>query len=201
MSLVGDSQARRLRETILKLYPETSRNKDLVQSGLCSEQLKTMIRKEATFLNKLCFVIIAINDILQGISCSVIKQNISTIVAILKTHNKSVIISTLPPVLNQSDNIRDSIKSINIFIQSLHTKDSVTVLFLHRHFPPFNTQMNDYYQLRYHHNRPDNIHLSSQGHNLLINLISAHCQRTTTPLPSAVHKEVQSINSTDGLLS
>lgn len=155
----------------MKTNPGKPRCKDFVQGGMCTEQLKVVLRNKAPSFHEYCFVLIAINDIIRGVPVRVVKENLLAIINILHFHKKTVFISTLPPIINPTVIQMNNIKEVNVFIQSLHTRDKVQVIYFHRHFPPFTKQANQFYQLRYADNRPDNVHLSRQGHQLLISLI------------------------------
>lgn len=173
VSILGDSQARRLRDTLLHNNPTTVRNKDIVKGGLTTAELKVLVRRQHNKLYQCVFIFISINDILKNIPTSVIKSNILSIVKILTMNNKSVIITTVPPVLNMSDTVRNNIITINIFITSLQTQQTTTVIKYNELFPPFAIYRKEFYQQQYPDGRRDNIHLSRLALDELINLISA----------------------------
>lgn len=53
MSLLGDSQVRRMRSTIIQANPGNVRGKDFVEGGMCTGQLKTVLRRKAQSLHHL----------------------------------------------------------------------------------------------------------------------------------------------------
>lgn len=171
--MLGDSQMKRL----LRAWAGNngSRQKKMTahcaESGWTTTELKIAIRQNHTSFNSICFVLIGLNDILQKVPITTVKSNILSIVNILTTSGKSVLISTLPPTLDRIDKRQSEIKIINIFIQSLQTKPNVSVITFHKQFPPFSSNNLDLYQLSYANGRPDKLHLSINGFQLLISLI------------------------------
>lgn len=171
--MLGDSQVKRL----LRAWVNGgSRQKKMAahcaESGWTTNDLKIAIRQHQASSHSTCFILIGLNDILQHIPTEKIKSNILTIINILVTSGKHVIISTLPPTLNSSKKQQSEIKNLNIYIQSLQTKSNVSVISFHKHFPPFSSQNLDHYQLHYPDGRPDRLHLSMKGFQLLISLIA-----------------------------
>lgn len=172
VSLLGDSQVRRMIKTLTKLGPNHPRERDYAISGLRSDNLKTIVRECSSDFHKVCFILVGINDILKGYPIASIKQNIKSTINILVRDNKTVLISTLPPILYANEPVGNDIKILNIFIQSLQRAHSVIVIKLHKHFSPFIVTDMTLFQQYYKDNKPDNVHLSADGHLLLIGLIT-----------------------------
>lgn len=156
-----------------------------VESGWTTSHLKIAIRQSIPFLHETCFILIGLNDVLQHIPLHEIKSNLLAIINILNKSGKSSILSTLPPTLNQCPNQQAEIKEINVFIQSLQTKNIFTLHF-HKHFPPFSPITNNLYQLKYSDGRPDHLHLSMKGFRLLISLINDSLSSPRRPIISSV---------------
>lgn len=182
VSLLGDSQVRRLIDTLIQQGHRRLDHQDFAQGGIDTYKLKQEVRRRVTVFQRICFVLISINDILRHIPLPIIKQNLQATIKILLRNNKTVLISTLPPVLNPSSKVKDTIVAVNIFILSLQSQPGITVIRLHSHFPPFTKLNLDLFQLRYHNNRRDSTHLSAQGHLLLTSLISCALSSTTTAM-------------------
>lgn len=146
ISLLGDSQVRRLLFSLMKHHAGSPTTRtDFIQGGLCSDQLKIEVRRRVKTFQPNSFILIGINDILNNLPIYSINNNISTIIRVLSQHRKTILIPTLPPDINQSTSIEQAIQSLNIFIQSLSTHPSVSVIKFHLHFPPFtflNKQIN-----------------------------------------------------------
>lgn len=182
ITLLGDSQVRRMIKTLIDNHIIEPSCVNYAVGGLCVAELKRVVRRRVQTFKDICFVLISINDILKNIPLNNIKNNIKVTVGIIIKNQRSVIVSTLPPVLNASESVSAKITDINVFILSLQTSDRVRVISLHEHFHPFKPINKQLYQRRYHNNRTDNIHLSSQGHLLLASLISnAIPSQGTTP--------------------
>jgi len=179
MTLLGDSQVRRLKLVWDSVDITTD---SFAVGGLTTEQLKTVISRHCSEFNKTCFVLIGINDILQNIPLEKIKSNIRSIVKYLVKMNFNIFISTLPPTLHNSIEVQETIHAINILIQSFNTSVNVNVIYLNKHFKPFNMQDEHYYVYKHKHGKPDLIHLSSLG---LRNLMFLICDAVAGQRPSA----------------
>lgn len=173
VTLLGDSQVNRLINTLRTNSVANISSSNFAVGGLCVSELKQEIRRRVQTFNSVCFILISINDILKLCPIKTIKNNIKISVDILINNNKTVLISTLPPILNPSKVISAAITEINIFILSLQTRDNVIVIEFHKQFVPFKPHNLVLYQRRYYNNRADNIHLSAKGHLLLHSLITA----------------------------
>lgn len=172
ISVLGDSQAVRLCKVWGRKQPQ--RPIDIcAMGGWTTKDLKRAVRQRAPTMNETCLILISINDILRQHKPHDIKSNLKFTLNILKSHNKSLLISTLPPTLYASRQTLDSIKSVNLFIQSTHNPPSITVLSFHKLFPPFSTENRSLYQRHYYDGRPDNVHLSPAAFLRLINLATA----------------------------
>lgn len=172
ITLLGDSQVKRMLNTLDRQCPKNNLSSHFAVSGLFTNELKSAVRQRVQTFHQVCFILISINDIIKRFPIKTIKNNLSATVKILLTNNRTVLISTLPPVLNSLKIVNDSIVAINVFILSLQTHNKVTVIKLHKNFPPFKPLDPRLFQRRYSDNRPDNVHLSAQGHRLLTTLIN-----------------------------
>lgn len=143
----------------------------VAHGGWTTDDLKRAVRQQVTTLNSVCVMFVAINDIFKSIPPLRTKTNIKTIIQLLLSHNKKILISTLPPTLN-SDSLQPKIRSINIFIQSLNNPPTIKIINFHKSFPPFSPMNLKLYKLHYNNGRPDQVHLSSRGYQQLISLIS-----------------------------
>lgn len=171
VSLLGDSQVKRLQKTILSLDPNYKCDKNYAVGGLCSDTLKSVVRANLTNFYTTVFLLIGINDILKGFPISSVKRNIKTIVIMLSRSNRTILLSTLPPTLCMNNDVFCKIQELNVFIQSLETNKSVTIITLHKHFFPISSDNKNLFQLRKYNGTADNIHLSSKGHMLIIELL------------------------------
>jgi lysophospholipase L1-like esterase len=171
VSVLGDSQAVRMCGVWERLEGQRAIDATAARGGWTTDDLKRSLRQHVTALHQVCVLFISINDIFKSVPPLRTKKNIKTIIQLLLSHNKTIIISTLPPTLN-SENLQHKIRSINIFIQSLNNPPSIKIIQFHKKFPPFSSMNLSYYKIRYNNGRPDSVHLSHTGYLQLISLIS-----------------------------
>jgi len=186
MTLLGDSQVVRLQKVWRRSLQVSSL--DMCAIGGCTtEHLKTLISRHHHKFNQKCFLMIGINDILSGVPINKTKDNISSIIKYLKKKHINIFISTLPPTLHKNMQIQDSVRHINIFIQSFATSSGITVIKLHKLFKPFNREDKCFYQLRYYQGKPDFVHLSTAAFQELITLIIEAAAQPPHPSAFQMH--------------
>lgn len=175
VSLLGDSQVVRVRRTCFSLYRASDGgNNDCSGSGWTTRDLLYAVRSRRNTLRPVCVIMIGINDIIKNLPISLTKKSISTIIDILAKSRKSILISTLPPTLHSNSSpVHQSIRNLNVFIQSFNTHPQTTVINFHKQFIPFSSFNPSLFQQQYTDGRPDLIHLSAAGHSLLITLINS----------------------------
>lgn len=138
-----------------------------VRRSSYGKQLVTNISK----LSSICFLLISINDITSKIPDKIIKRNIRSILTILQDHNKTVLLSTIPPTLNNAH--KQNIRNINVYLQSFHNPPSVQTIYFHRLFPPYTSINKQLYEQYYYNGRPDFIHLSPAAFFALIRMVQS----------------------------
>jgi len=172
--ICGDSQAVRLRRLVSPSAPVSQYCRGGWQTG----DVKRAVRLLDHEVQRPCFLMVGINDVRARVPCQVIKGNLKTIVNIILRVAKVLLISTLPPTLNSTPSELHLIAQVNNYILSFNQRPGVVVVPLHRHFPPFSppSRTVQLYQRRYFNGRPDNIHLSTRGLSLLLNIIAELCE-------------------------
>lgn len=177
LSLLGDSQSVRMgkvwRHNLQGYKLETS----CCVSGWTTSKLREAVQGGTADLEEVCFIFIGVNDVLKKVTYAEMIKNLKAILKHLKYHNKRILISTLPTLLNSSLYQEQQIRCFNVFIQSFSAQNFVTVVPFHKMFPPFVELRKKMYQLRYHNGRADNVHLSSTGLQSLIDLIVSSDER------------------------
>lgn len=182
ISVLGDSQARRMSE----VWVRTVNNIDLdhrgARGGWTTSDLKHSLKNLLSDLNQTCIIFISINDIFKNIPENQTKSNFKTIIQLIKSSNRNILIITLPPTLNNNTQQQEKIRNINVFLQSLHNPPAVQTIQFHKLFHPFSRNNKQYFQLKYHNNRPDPVHLSNQGYLKLISLLPPPAFRSSSQM-------------------
>lgn len=173
VSVLGDSQARRM----CGVWEQLDDGVEIDSRGTCggwtTDDLKRSIRQLHN-LNPICIVFVSVNDIFKHLPIDHTKSNFKTIIKLLRSKHKKILISTLPPTLYNDPKQQEQIRILNVFIQSLNNPPETTVINFHKLFHPFEQINKSYFQIKYNNGRPDLVHLSKQGYRALISLLSPH---------------------------
>lgn len=97
VSVLGDSQAVRLCREWWKAEPLREVDSSGARGGWTTNDLKSAVRQRVSSFKDICVILVSINDILRRHPPDKTKSNFKSILKILKTSNKSIFISTLPP--------------------------------------------------------------------------------------------------------
>lgn len=191
VSVLGDSQGVRLVRVgggQQSTTQQWSIEHSVAHGGWTTQDLKCAIRNQVSVLKPTCIIFIGINDIFKSIAPEKTKINIKTIIRLLKSHNKTIYITTLPPTLH-TPHIQPKIKSLNIFIQSLNNPPSIQSIKFHKLFPPFAPMNLSLYNKKYRNGKPDNVHLSSAGFKQLVRHISPRVDDLLPTPPAPLHRQ------------
>lgn len=171
ISLLGDSQTVRMVKVWKQCAGCPRLETSCAFSGWTTGQLREAVNTKVSGLEETCFIFIGVNDVIRNFSHQDMVQNLKVIIKHLIYHNKTILISTLPPLLHSSPEQEQLIKFFNVRVQSYSTHNSITVIPFHRVFPPFSEGKLEFYQLKYYNGRKDNVHLSPAGLKKLMELI------------------------------
>lgn len=159
-------------------WREGSWSEDCSKGGWRTGDLLSAVRRRGHTFNFICVVLVAINDILSDIPVSKIQSNLKSIITFLTRLKRIILICTIPPPLYSTQSQKTVIFHINKFILSFSNKANIRIISLHKQFPPYVPLNKELYQLYCRYGKRDGLHLSYQGHQVLIRLIKEATQET-----------------------
>jgi len=121
--------------------------------GLLYRLHYTLTKKPHTIV-----LMIGINDLLQGVALTQIKQNYSKVLDALSEIDQLIILSTLPVIADaQTEQINDNVIALNVFLKIEAKKRQMDYVDLYIHFANNNDGLQERYTV-------DGVHLNDDGY-------------------------------------
>lgn len=190
VSVIGDSQARRLGEVWTNTSHLSAWTVDYrcTKGGWTTAHLKAAVRKYTHVFHTHCVIFIGINDILHNFPHKVTKQNIKSIIHLLRKNNIYIFILTLPPTVSYTYSEMQRIQQFNVLIQSFSTSHQISVIPIHKQFFPFQSYNPSLYRIVNNNGTCDDIHLSRSGFRLTIETILVQWPGTSSNSQGQPHR-------------